>query len=454
MMFLLFACAAPDPVPDPVPDAPAGERIPSRSGAGGPTVVRVTNRAGEVLPGAPVGWEIEQEEVLGGYTGADGQIELVVPPDAVLTVLGTRAWHSHDCGVPDCFVLRDEVPQVVTVLDEDGFPVVGAEVVVGYPLLGRSWHGEVPQVSTDELGRARVYAPLGAVFGARTGGDVVGMGTAAVILDSDRVAVYGRVTDAAGAPVAGAAVRFGSWGHYASSRTPAGALALAGGDVQSEEDGFYVLAAPRPARGRLYVHARKPGWIESSDSVRIGRTHHGRHLDVTLTRAHAVALRCAGLPDDSCASIEPHTADLRCSGPDATGEEVYVTKVDGVGHLAAECPVDATSLSVDGLRARFSPSRETAWLDFRGWSGGVRGRVKDTSRQCTIVATPARDGLLTARRSRGPLRRLWLPRSSGLDFEISHLGPGRWTVSGAGCGRGLTSIDVDIAETIVDIGEL
>ena len=213
------------------------------------------------------------------------------------------------------------------------------------------------------------------------------------------VFLRGVVTDQDGAPIAEAWVK----GDNVSDHT--------------DEEGAYRLRVDPAELRRVYASAE--GYLSDSQRLRLPEdTVQDAVLDFELAAAREVTVWCAGLPDDSCASVLPImcTWALLPVGPFCMGDPVR-----------CECPDGRVAVRAGGQSVEVGPDEREAWLDFRD-TGSIVGRVVRSGEpvECDIIATFAprsmadlSEGLFNARKAE---------TDDEGRFLLAGLNPGTWTV--------------------------
>lgn len=141
-------------------------------------------------------------------------------------------------------------------------------------------------------------------------------------------------------------------------------------------------------------------------------------IDVQLSRPHTVRVHCLGMPDDSCADIEP----MFCTRPMLMlGKECRGTPRD------CECPGGVVAIRGGGQVVRVEADAHEAWLDFRD-DATLMGLVMGGDvpcRGCDVLLVKASKGLVEDL-GKG----LLLGREFNCDedgyFEAYGLAPGTW----------------------------
>lgn len=343
---------------------------------------------------------------------------------------------------PPAVVPTDRPLRTVEVRGQRGTPIPDAEIVIAAPTPWGAWALEEPGVRTDATGHAMVYATEDAKLGARLDGGVIGVGGDVITVEHDSVLVEGIVADDDGRPLPGATVR-GTTSRWASGsgKDPLKLLDEATGTVTADTNGIFRFRHRVAGDTRLYLTATAPGHVHTrTDFVVLpGQTLWHRF---EVAPGQLVALRCAGLPDSSCASVAAN-GETRCDG----NEEVRRTRVDGVVHLGIVCPVGAADVTLDDLPGAWSASGETAWFDFREWTGGVAGRVSRHD-GCTLRLDASRSFVEIVLGPDYPSRDIEVGADGA--FRVVGLGPGAWRLRGCGA-KGEV---VEVGDAIVDLGTI
>lgn len=435
IMLLLLACA------EPGPDAPVGEPSFVCPQPAGSFMIGVEDDAGHPLPDAPIGLAVDAWS-LAGTTDLTGRLRVDAPAHAKVTVLGVPSAPGEACAGDRVFVVAGAERRDVEVVDTAGAPVAGAVLVAAVPRPRGRWYGQATHVATDERGRALIYARPGTRVGAQVEGAVMGMGERRIVVEDTSSVVEGIVSDAEGRPLPGATVSARWSGSLDPRRVdPLDALDRTPGEVRADDAGRFKIRYRSGSGSSLNLRARADGYVASATDFMVlpGQTL-WRRFD--LEPARLVALRCDGLPDDSCATVDPDTHSS-CDGSD----DVRHTTVDGVEHLAFACPPEADTLLLAGLDATWSDTGATARLDFRAWTGGVRGRAPGQE-DCAVRVEDGDLARIVLRAGALPDREVKVAADG--TFVVTGLASGTWRVSSCTGGGG----GCEVGGGILDVGDL
>ncbi len=196
------------------------------------------------------------------------------------------------------------------------------------------------------------------------------------------------------------------------------AQVLAGGDSDStDDDGVYELRVD-PASVRR-VTAGAVGYLGDTQVLRLPPdSEEDAFLDFVLYRSREVTVWCAGLPDDSCASVSMImcTWTLLPWGEPCHGEPVV-----------CRCPEGRVAVRGGGKSVEVGPGEDEAWLDFREM-GSLGGRVTHNGEPtgCRALVSFSPDSLLDLREGLVNVREAHCD-SEGR-FMAAGLSPGRWNV--------------------------
>lgn len=510
---LASACLGEDPIPAPQPagqptkqaDLPSApeERAAARACDGAPVPMilrgRVVSDKGGVagLRMAMRGEDGEFREVV--RTDADGHYLMETDRPVVYTVMdlvsvpGERCTHTripeevlsfataeHPLVLEQDFHVAETCPLTVQVLDPSGEGVEGAQVELvnlqylqgleGIPLTDAYGSTTISHAPCELVGlMARKDELLPEAEGARVPPALqvdcegwhftlrseavcvrskLGEPTPQIVLRTRQgVLLQGRVQDTQGAPIAGAKVD--------TLRE----------ETTTDADGAYKLYLPERGFGSTVVRVSADGYGGAkSGAIIAGREGSGLSWkslgspdmtrDFVLVPIRAVEARCLGLSPDDCDQTY-----ISCAA-------VQSERFGSCRGLKCNCPAEADLVvSGGGVAVTVGAEDEIAWLDFRGLQGGVSGRVEGASR-CVARATRGSEWLRVAT-GRALVKRTAYCDEEG-SFEIQRLPPGAWTVSvtrlddidpsGSLFGKGSflradsESVDVDIAQELVDVG--
>jgi len=402
---------------------------------------------GLVLPGEQGG-----EDLVTGVTDAEGRFAHRLPHSGSFTVLRIPS----EPGVVEIeqteedllFIVPDLCPLRVEVLDQAGAPLSGAWIAArvrgGHQAteedpggIGRRWRtGWVFRGRSDEAGLATIEtAPCGEAR-ARVSADGYAPQTSEAhdtrldplitVRLAAGVLVDGLVSETDGAPIEGATV------HLGAQETP------------SDAEGYYALWVKPGLMGE--VTAMKTGYLVERKPLRLPEDD-GATIDLVLQRERHVEVYCAGLPDDSCRTVEP---GIMCTQPAV----MLGPRCRPADPLRCTCPQGAAAIRGGGEVVRVAADDEVAWLDFRG-RGGVEGvalldgqpvpaRVEVFRVPDSLLEELPR-GLLAAQKDRC--------ESDG-SFRVDGLKPGTWRVSLQHSGEDLTLPEVTVRGGMTDVGEL
>jgi hypothetical protein len=475
---VLLACA-----PAPMPAGDLGPRVLAEprpvvcpESPEGPldVTVRAEDAAGLPLAGARVG----RQDVPGGAwvevgrTGADGALTVPVvrAPRFMLLALPTDPGDACPAAPtadgPAPLVLRVTTPVCplnVDVVDISGAPVAAATVGFGYPAGDPPFRTAQGAATTDAAGRADAVplpcalqlvsasAPDGRVAAVDVSAPSAG-DTVRVVLPAPTAWLEGTVATTTGTPVPDAEVWVTGRAILTPPTTARASFARHGTRVRTDATGAYhVGLTPAPAVGLLeepfHVEVLAEGFGDTSLSVGVA-VGAGARRDIVVDAYPRVHARCAGRPGDSCADLYP----LACTveGRASTEEEEVV--FDDVIHRAVLCPPGiGRTVRLGPVEAIVGPDQNVAWLDFRGFGGGVRGRIATGGADavCFPSLVPTAQSRLLARD-----RVVGVVMEAAADgtFSAEHLPPGTY-VFAPGCRGGEEAgREVEIDEAVVDLG--
>lgn len=260
------------------------------------------------------GWLTADEALRTAVSGGDGgflltdlasgrvDLNVTAPGFAPAWARGVELPPIEDEAAPidiGTFVLEPEAALAGSVVDTDGAPVEGAVITVAESGTPARWprDGDAPpSTSSDAEGSftVRGLAPGDLVNLHAEHPDYVANDVQATAGDGAEVAIVlapasrleGRIVDADGAPVAGAAV-LATVDHAAVSR---GGAAFAGrrtlGSARSDDDGHFVVRGVEPCRMRLQALA--PGFLPVATDVEVTEGEVLADLELVLDRGAAV----------------------------------------------------------------------------------------------------------------------------------------------------------------------
>lgn len=213
------------------------------------------------------------------------------------------------------------------------------------------------------------------------------------------VFLTGVVTDLDGAPITKARVKADQFSDY------------------TDEDGSYRLRVDPVELRRVYASAE--GYLSDSQRLRLPEdTLEDTMLDFELGNAREVAVWCAGLPDDSCASVLPImcTWALLPIGEFCFGDPVL-----------CECPDGRVAVRAGGMSVEVGPDEHEAWLDFRN-TGSIVGRVvrHGEPTECDVIATYSPRSIVELSEGLFNARKEECGEDGG--FVLPGLNAGTWTV--------------------------
>ena len=355
----------------------------------------------------------------------------------------------------------------VHVRDPDGAPLAGVDVGVGAVAAGDTGAPSTPDAvqwepaaeRTDRDGDARlsglpcevlqVWAGFGAETRARVSIPVLPEARSAVeLVLSPSGMVRVTVEDIHGTPAAGAhIVAVG-----ADGETPVTGVVL------DEQPGSWLVAIPTDApitvQASLFESGPMAhGWYETEDTVEIatdelvGAPADGvlRELALVLDVDRVVQVRCLGMPDDSCAGVEP----IQCTEP------LLPLGMACPGGVVASCicPPGRAAVRGGGASVAVPPGATEVWLDL-GFGGAITGRAVEDGEPTACTATVVRlpEGLEDL--PRGGL----LGRESRCDadgrFRLDGLVKGDWHVEVRHGPRTVRLPPVRINGEATDVGDV
>lgn len=243
--------------------------------------------------------------------------------------------------------------------------------------------------------------------------------------------IDGQVTDEAGAPLSEASVYI------------VGADDL---DITTDADGRYQ-AWVSPARVEQ-VAAWKEGYLREEQAVRLAPDSPGATLDFQLAEDVWVDVRCAGLPEDSCGSIEP----IMCTRPMV----MLGKQCNGGDVVRCRCPGAPAAVRGGGQVARVEPGQREVWLDFSG-GGAVIGEVwleGEPAASCRVEMVRAPEGLFEDI-GRGMLVSRRVRCDEEGRFEARGLTPGTWRFDARQSGRTRITPELIVREgQTTDLGRI
>jgi len=287
------------------------------------------------------------------------------------------------------------------------------------------WAMAPPPTAPDLIGRAAPRRPAPVVVHHYTPdeGDTA-REDAPTWTRANGVLLDGRVSDTEGTPLEGAEVNLNVWRDT------------------TDVDGNYALWVAPGATGTLSASYGRhmPDEREVTMPEEGGAT-----VDLTLSPIRLVEVYCAGLPDDSCLTLEP---GVMCTPPALMlGNTCYGEP------LLCECPAPDAVIRGGGEAVRVPEDAEVVWLDLR-YGGGVAGEVllrDEPATSCSVQLIRVPRGLVEDL-SRG----FFAGRTEGCDAEgrflIEGLKPGVWRVNVTVEGEEWGDPQVIIEEDIVDLG--
>lgn len=236
------------------------------------------------------------------------------------------------------------------------------------------------------------------------------------------------VVDAAGAPLAGVAVRT-AWGVH-----------------KTNTEGLVTLTVPT---ADAPVDLARAGFVT-------------RHLptlpqgSVTLQPSRRVEVRCAGAVDDRCQLVPwSRPADA----PDAEATPCAL-----LGNLGAVCdvPSQGDAVLLGGGTATLLPAdRQVGWVDLRALRGGIQGQLTQAEGSppstCAWRATRSlgwMDELSAALSPDSARTRVLSGRCRDGAFKATALSPGSWTLEVYVPGERRVTREVAVADSVVDLGAL
>ena len=177
-------------------------------------------------------------------------------------------------------------------------------------------------------------------------------------------------------------------------------------------------------------------------------------IDFALAPSREVTVYCAGLPEDSCASVRPS-----CTRPLLPmGESCRAPLTEPGGPSVCPCPEGPAAIRGGGRSVTVEPGESVAWLDFRR-GGGIEGVAVTSGPEgpapvpsCSVRAHIAVEGV-------GDLiNGLYDTHRGRCDaegrFALRGLPRGRWTLSvhGEGTEREIESLRIE--GRMLDVGEV
>lgn len=491
LLLLLSGCHT--TVPAPVPTAPAADlaarpdpappMLPPQAceGPTAPFVVggRVVDTAGAPLAGEAVLLQPAPDEPPReiARTDADGLFRVELDSLGVVTVADRVTMPWGECVRPPPegqevalrLIAATSCPVELSVTDERGQPVEGAVVRWIARQSGQPFEGE-ESAGSDRDGRLSLpRLPCGDVAldvrkpglatarsdrgvppalrsPCRVGTDADGVRTCfenrpaatapTIGVELARaVALRGRVREPGGSPVVGARAT----------------LLLVNSTWTDERGQFELWVPPAVLRDKRFlrissidhqdVTVETTGELPSDAGAAPANT-----WDLTLLPTRPVIIRCAGLDQDRCDSVY-----LSCG----VEGEPPLHECGSEGREVCECPVspDHPSVVSGGGVSVYVPGEPHAWLDFRGLSGQVSGRVAGGG-ACSVRLDRPESTRVDPKR---PLE----VRTARCDergaFQIAGVASGPWElrVSRPGVGEGVPEPRrVEVGDGVLDLGEL
>ena len=220
----------------------------------------------------------------------------------------------------------------------------------------------------------------------------------------------------------------------------------------TEKDGGFVLRLD-PGDDELHnFEVRIDGKRYQGGGALVARRGQRVVLPETREAVRWVAVRCAGLPSDSCVE------SLACAAEDGSGrlsEDVRHTKPDGGQHLEVACPAGPAVVLGNGVAVQVPAEASGVWLDLRPLTGSISGVVPAAGEDCGLSLD---NGLLAA----GFTDRPFLVRShrGSPTFSFTHLPPGDYTLTQRCLSRDGESMEevwskaVTVSAEPIDLGTL
>ena len=406
----------------------------------------VLDASGEPAPGIQVAWTAPTVD---GYvwlvvTDANGRFNSEVPGGVYLNA-GDDTQPARVQITEDrddlTFVRMEHCPVEVTVLDPAGHPVERQPVRYSASVDGfaheREWGAKTDAQGTVYFpdmpcGVARIWSVQWHHPPAvRPQVDTL-VEQRVVLQQVHGVRIFGQVTDPDGQPIESARVRAGD----ASQRT--------------NQAGSYELLVD-PANLST-VRASAWRYESQTERLRIALSDTAAadlSLNFVLSPARQVRVYCAGLPDDSCATVAP----LMCTRPFLPmGSDCSGTPT------TCRCPEGWGAIRGGGLAVEVEPHDTEVWLDMRG-RGGLSGTVRvngrppdDTVHRCDVVATRIPEALED------------LPGGMTAGAQVTCLPDGEWALEGLEAGHYLVRVDatpgrgsvprVTVDDSTTDVGTI
>lgn len=192
---------------------------------------------------------------------------------------------------------------------------------------------------------------------------------------------------------------------------------------RSEADGSFVLRLD-PGHDELHrFDVRVDGKSATGRRALVARRGQQVALPEAQERVRWVAVRCAGLPGDSCTE----SSRLSCGAADGEGRLLHQTRsarADGQPQLEVACPAGPAVVLGNGAAVQVPSGADGVWLDLRPITGSVSGVAPSSGTDCGIGLD---NGLLASAVTDRP--QIERSHRGSSDFSFTRLPPGAYTLT-------------------------